>query len=77
MPADAHPQYRVTGAYVTLKTATPYGPRMMGFQHGAIVPADVPQDQIDHHLRKGLIEQVGGAAEPAGTAKPGRRAAGG
>jgi hypothetical protein len=73
--ADTRPQYRVTGAYVTLKTATPAGPRMIGFQFGAIVPADVPQDQIDHHLRVRLIAPIDAPAEPA--AKSRKTAAGG
>lgn len=55
-------QYVVTGAYVTLKTSTPQGPRILGFYRGAPVPADVSQEQIDHHLNQGLIAEV---ADPA------------
>jgi hypothetical protein len=70
MAAEVAPQYRVTGPYVILKTATPNGPQVTGFHKDALVPADVSQEQIDHHLSVGLIEPVD--APPKG-----RRAAGG
>ena len=53
--ADAAPQFRVTGELVYLKTNTAYGVRLIGFKKNALVPSDVPQEQIDHHLRVKLI----------------------
>ena len=70
--ADAAPQYRVTGDLVYLKTNTAYGVRLVGFKKNALVPADVPQEQIDHHLRVELIEPLNVEAAPRG-----RKAAGG
>lgn len=68
---DSAPQYRVTGAYVTLKVNTPEGPQMRGFHQNAPVPPGVPQDQIDHHLSVGLIEPVDGPDSPPKARKAG------
>ena len=73
MADTLRPQYRVTGPLVYLKTSTPFGTRLIGFKQNALVPADVPQDQIDHHLSVGLIEEVDAPDAPpkAGARKGG------
>lgn len=60
----ARKQYSVTGEYVTFKTMTVSGMKVIGLYKGAPVPSDVPQESIDHHLNMGLIEEVPQAAEP-------------
>lgn len=55
---DPKKDYVVVDAYVTLKTQTPQGPRLVGFYKGAPVPKDVPKEQIEHHLRGRQIEAV-------------------
>lgn len=55
--------YIVTGEYVTLLTQTSSGAALLGFLKGALVPADVSDESIEHHLRKGLIEEVEVAEE--------------
>jgi|SRR5258708_5934623 len=52
-------EYVVTGEYVTLKTMTTEGVRYVGLHRNAPVPADVPQEQVDHHLKMGLIHERG------------------
>ena len=74
--ADDAPKYRVTGALVYLKTSTAQGVRVIGFKQNAIVPVDVPQDQIDHHLRVKLIAPLV-PAEATPAAKGRKPAAGG
>jgi hypothetical protein len=54
--------YRVTGPYVTVRTMTENGPRIIGLYTGARVPDDAEQEWIGNHLRDGLIGEVG--AEP-------------
>lgn len=51
-------QYVVTGAYVTVKTMTNEGPRILGLFAGAPWPADATEDATRHHLAMGLIEAV-------------------
>jgi hypothetical protein len=51
----------VTGEYVVLKTEG----QVCGFYKGTLVPDDVPEDQVQHHLRKGLISAVDAKDEPA------------
>ncbi len=63
--ADDTPKYRVTGALVYLKTHTPDGVQVRGFHADALVPADVSQEQIDHHLNVGLIEPIDAPAKTA------------
>jgi len=57
--AQAEKQYTVTGLYVTVKTMTTDGWRVVGLHAGALMPPDVPQSDLDHLLRKGLIAEVG------------------
>src|SRR5690242_5279763 len=57
MPASKKVWYRVTAPYVTLKTMTENGVRVVGLYAGAPVPFDVPQDSLDHHIRMGMVEE--------------------
>jgi hypothetical protein len=60
-------QYVVTGHLAVLKTSTPDGLRLKYFYKGAPVPGDVAADQIEHHLKVGLIAKAGGDdKKPAG-----------
>ncbi len=60
-------QYVVTGHLAVLKTHTQDGVRLKYFYKGAPVPADVPAEQIEHHLKVGLIAKAGGDdKKPAG-----------
>src|SRR5258708_3246670 len=52
-------EYQVTALYVTFKTQTSDGIRYVGLYQNAPVPADVPQEQLDHHLKMGLIHEKG------------------
>jgi hypothetical protein len=84
---DRKPQYRVIAPYVTLKTSRTMtgSPAILGFHEGAIVPDDVSDASIAHHLARGLIVEIpedampvaapqgdAGAADPAhgGTPDP-------
>jgi len=60
---DPNKRYVVTAPYVTLRTMTVEGNRMLGFQAGATVPDDVPEDSFDHHLSHGLIAPAGEEAQ--------------
>lgn len=63
--------YVVTGAYVTVKTVTPDGPRVVGLYEGAPWPADAPAEATEHHLEEGLIAEAGAEAKvPAHVAVP-------
>lgn len=62
--------YRVTAPYVIAKTVTSEGVRVKGLNEGAVVPGDVSEDWLAHHLRKNMIEKVGGAARPAPVSVP-------
>ena len=69
MAADpaARDRYVVTGKVAILQTHTPDGVRLRYFYAGAPVPDDVPDHQIEHHLRVGLIAKAGDEAAKAGT----------
>ena len=60
-------RYRVTGAYVTVKTNTTNGPMIVGLYEGAPVPADASDEWLAHHLEADppLIEEVPVAAKAA------------
>lgn len=47
--------YRVADEYVLLTTGTAQGPRTLGFYKGAVVPDDVSDESIAHHLSTGQI----------------------
>ncbi len=51
--------YRVTGAFVQVTSAGPTGEQKVALYQGAILPGDVPADEIRHHLSVNMIEQVG------------------
>lgn len=57
--------YVVTAELVIIRTRTPDGVRLRHFYRGAPVPADAPPEQIEHHLRKGMITKTGEAKAPA------------
>ncbi len=57
--------YVVTGAYVTVKTVTPDGVRIVGRYAGAPVPPDASPEWITHHLDKGLIAKAPEGTPPA------------
>jgi hypothetical protein len=60
----------VTGMYVTAKTMTAEGWRVLGFAEGAPLPKDVPLEDKKHLYRKGLVREEGWtpADEPDTTA---------
>jgi hypothetical protein len=51
-------RYRVTAKYILVKTATPIGTAVVGLTEGSTLPADVPEEQITHHLSTGQIKEV-------------------
>jgi len=69
--------YRIVGAYVTLRVKNELEQEvLLGFHQGATVPDGVNQDDLDRHLRKGLIAEAGSREAdllgvPAGTPVPG------
>lgn len=59
------PVYVVTAGYVTVETERPGGGRaLVDVARGTILPADVPQEQIEHELRLRTIELVREAKRP-------------
>ncbi len=60
-------RYVVTGAYVTAKTMTTEGVRIIGLHAGAPLPNDVPESDGQHLLDHELIAEsdVQPKAEPA------------
>jgi len=56
--------YRVTAPYVTVRTMTENGPRIIGLYKGAVVPDDAAEDWIEAHTRDQLIEEFGAEAAP-------------
>lgn len=69
--------YVVTAQYVTLKVKDQAGGNVMsGFHAGAMVPKGVDKDNLQHHLDRGLVAEVGTEEAdllgvPAGTPIPG------
>lgn len=57
-------RYVITGAYVTVKTMTTQGPRIVGMYAGAPWPDDAEAAATQHHLDCGLIEEVPAPAPP-------------
>lgn len=55
----------VLGAYVTVKTNTSEGPRLVGLYEGSPWPKDASPEATKHHLDNGLIGKVGQAAPEA------------
>ncbi len=58
--------YRVTGAFVQVTSAGPTGEQKIALYQGAILPGDVPADEVRHHLSVNMIEQVGADEGPTG-----------
>jgi hypothetical protein len=58
-------RYKVTGHYVTAKTATSDGVKILGFHTGAILPPDVPPATIRHLLSVRLIAPLEVPPPPA------------
>ncbi len=58
------PAYVVTAKLAIFRTHTPDGPRLRNYYEGAPVPADAPPEQIEHHLRKGMIAKAGEPKAP-------------
>lgn len=65
-------QYRVTAEYVTVVTAALPGGRAMllGFYRDAILPPDVSDEAIEHHLSTNQIEEVEEAEVPPAEVPP-------
>jgi hypothetical protein len=57
-------RYVVTAPYVTLKTATVDGIKIVGFYQYAPVPEDVDPEVIKRHLAAGSISKVGDEPDP-------------
>jgi len=51
--------YQVTAEYVTVKTMTVQGVRVVGLHKDAPVPADVPEEDLAHLIKMGLIHEIG------------------
>jgi hypothetical protein len=52
------PTYVVTAPYITVRTGTADGLKILGFYVGAVLPGDVSEESIKHHLDSGLIAAV-------------------
>ena len=61
--APETPAYVVTAKLAIFKTMTPEGLRMRNYYQGSPVPSDAPPEQIEHHLRKGMIAKPGDVAK--------------
>lgn len=54
----------MTAGYVTVETAVPGGRARVDVHRGALLPDDVPAEDVDRCLALGQVEQVE-ASEPA------------
>lgn len=76
--------YVVTGQYVTVKTMTNEGPRILGLHSGAPIPADADPEYVKHLVAHNLAAKVDEpkaeapkeAAKPAASAHAGAAGAG-
>lgn len=50
--------YVVVAPYVTVRTMTEQGPRIIGLYTGAPVPEDAPEEWVKSHAEAGLIAEV-------------------
>lgn len=66
------PRYQVTAPMVVAKSSTPQGVRLQNFYRHAILPPDVPEQQIDLFIRRRLIVQIdeNGVPIPSAPADP-------
>jgi len=67
--------YVVTGEYVTVRTMTNDGPRIVGLYKGSAVPGDAADDWIAHHLENKLIAVQGGGTAVTAESVPEETAA--
>jgi hypothetical protein len=52
--------YVVTAPYVTLRTKDDLGSEILrGFYAGGVLPDDVNRDDLDRHVRKGMVAEEG------------------
>jgi hypothetical protein len=63
--------HKVTAAYVTVRVPNELGQEVLtGFYEGAVLPDDVNRDDLDRHVRKGMVAEEGTpeaeAASPVG-----------
>ena len=56
--------YHVVGKYVTVKTMTSEGPRIIGLMEGSSLPGDIEPDSLAHLIRVGLVRRVGDPPPP-------------
>lgn len=69
--------FKVIAPYITLRVNNELGQEvLLGFHQGADLPEGVNQDDLDRHVRKGMVAQDGSReaellAVPAGTPVPG------
>ncbi|WDZ87190.1 hypothetical protein [Micromonospora cathayae] len=65
--------HKVTAPYITLRVNDGLGQEVLrGFHQGATVPEGVNQEDLDRHVRKGMVAEEGSReanllAVPAGT----------
>ena len=61
-------RYRVVAPYVTVRSASfGGGIAVHGLHREALLPADVPVDEVERLARKGLVERVGEVASDGGS----------
>lgn len=58
MSAPQPPRYQVTAPMVVAKSSTPQGTRLQNFYRHALLPPDVPEQQIELFMRRRLIVQI-------------------
>jgi hypothetical protein len=56
-------RYVVVAPYITAVTGTPEGPRFVGFYTGAVLPDDISEESIKHHLDNEMIAPEGKAED--------------
>lgn len=67
--------YKVTAAYATLRVKNEMDQDvLLGFYEGAVLPDSVNQEDLERHVRKGMVAKEGTpeaeAAVPAGVPAP-------
>lgn len=52
--------YRVTAPYATLRVPNEVGQEILvGFYEGAVLPQGINRDDLDRHIRKGMVAEEG------------------
>jgi hypothetical protein len=60
--------YKVTAEYVTLRTNNDLGQEvLLGFYRGATLPESVNEEDLDRHVRKGMVAKEGSPEAEAAT----------